>query len=319
MLNINWYIQVGNYKLTTVDSINIVNSVEQLNDTCIIKLPATTINKTENIEPYVKRGSKIIIKAGYDDSLLTEFEGYVIKHNIKKDGIEIECEDGIFELRKKVPNKQFGATSIKSILQYCISSIGFYLEVITDFDFTYEKFTIHEATAYDVLKKIQEDTKANVYVINNKELHIHPAYTEKFGEVTFDLSGSVDEIDLEYKQGEDRKIQVEITCTNKKGEILKATTGSEDGEKITINKGTQYNLSGLQLVANEELKKAKYGGYQGSLTSWLIPFVQAGYTCNIVDDDYPYQNGKYYIKKVDTTISASGGVRKIEIGRRLSA
>ncbi|MCX8018939.1 MAG: hypothetical protein N2747_00425 [Chitinophagaceae bacterium] len=314
---INWDIQIGEFKLQLLESLDITHSVEELTDTAGIKLPASTLNKAEQVEEKIKRGDPVIIQLGYDGQLRDEFSGYVTAINVLNDGIKILCEDNIYLYRKPIPNKQFGRVRLKEILNYITQHCGLTHIVQCDFEYTYEKFTIYEANGYDVLKKIQEDTKANVYVKNN-ELHCHMAYSETFGYALYDMSVNVEKSDLEYKMAEDKKVQVEVTCTNQKGEILKATVGSADGEKISIIAPGNNNKQGLTFIALQELENIKQSGYVGSLTAWLEPYVQSGYVVEIKDKDYPARTGKYYVKKVETSVSASGATRKIEIGKKMS-
>lgn len=67
----------------------------------------------------------------------------------------------------------------------------------------------------------------------------------------------------------------------------------------------------------EELKKYSFDGYEGSITGWLIPYVDAGYSVYIKDKEYEYKNGVYYANSVTTTFSSDGGVRKVQLGIKL--
>ena len=45
-------------------------------------------------------------------------------------------------------------------------------------DYSYEKFVFQNASAFDVLKKIQEETKAHIYLTTDNVLHVEPQYIE---------------------------------------------------------------------------------------------------------------------------------------------
>lgn len=74
----------------------------------------------------------------------------------------------------------------------------------------------------------------------------------------------------------------------------------------------------MKIIAENEYNNHIRDMYEGSLTGWLIPYVEPTYTAEILDKDYPYKNGKYYVKAVKTNFSKSGGVRTITPGIKLS-
>ena len=87
--------------------------------------------------------SYVIIKLGYDQNLVTEFEGY-IKEIIAIDGsLKIECEDALFLFRNDVKDKQFQPASVKQIAEYLVSQIDKTYKVVCDYDIGYEKFAYY--------------------------------------------------------------------------------------------------------------------------------------------------------------------------------
>lgn len=322
MYSIDWNIQFSNNKgtfdLQLLDAVAITSSVESLVDTATITLPDAVMNETLQIEDKIGRGTKVIIKLGYDDDLKTEFEGYVLDIETNDNTINIQCEDALFLFRKKVKDQELKSTSIKKIAETIISQIdpkiqlkvvGYGTEVF------YEKFTIYQATGYDVLKKVQEETKANIY-FKDGALHIHPPYEEKFGEVVYSYQHNVESSSLQYKKAIDRKLEVTVESVGSDGKVKSYTTGTTGGEKITIKRGN-IAASELKKIADAELLKRNTDGFEGSLETWLIPIVTSGYTAVIEDEDYPNKTGRYYVKTVKTNVSSSGGKRSVELGIKL--
>ena len=99
MLNMNFHIEIGNYQLMMVDSVKIKTSVEQLSDTATILLPGSVFNKYLEVESKIARGDKVLIKLGYDDNLVTEFEGYIESISTDDGAITLNCEDELFNYR----------------------------------------------------------------------------------------------------------------------------------------------------------------------------------------------------------------------------
>ena len=322
MYDINWSIRFKtdgeSYSLRTVESIDIECGVDNLSDTATITLPKAYMNQFFNIANEVKRGSEVIIKAGYDDDLKTEFVGYVQDVLTKDSSLKIICEDALFLFRKGVKNVELKPTSVPKIAQLLIDQIDSSYTLVCDYTITYEKFVIHQATAYDVLKKIAEETKANIYFnTEKKQLHIHPPYVEKSGEVIYSLQRNVENSALEYKKAIDRKVEVTVEKTNLSGKIESYTTGTTGGEKVTLKVGS-VGATDLKKIADAELIRRSADMYDGTIDTWAIPFVQPTYTATIKDEDYPEKDGKYYIVSVTTTINEAGFKRTVKPGIKLS-
>lgn len=322
MFIISWNIEIKtdgvSYNLRTVESIDIECNVDNLADTAVITLPEAVINQVLNFGNEVKRGSEIIIKAGYDNDLKTEFVGYVQDVQTKDSSLKIICEDALFLFRKAVKNVELKPTSVPKIAQLLIDQIDSSYTLVCDYTITYEKFVIHQATAYDVLKKIAEETKANIYFnTEKKQLHIHPPYVEKSGEVIYVMQRNVENSALEYKKAIDRKVEVTVEKTNLSGKIESYTTGTTGGEKVTLKVGS-VGVTDLKKIADAELIRRSADMYDGTIDTWAIPFVQPTYTATIKDEDYPEKDGQYYIVSVTTSINEGGFKRTVKPGIKLS-
>lgn len=306
------------YRLDVVSEIEIMKSVDNLSDTCSLTLPGYVFNNAIQLTEVIKRGVEVRVWLGYDDNLVEEFRGYVREVLTNNGSLTIACEDALFLFRKNVKNQQLLKTSVKQIAEKLCIEIGGGFKVSCDYDITYEKFTINDATAYDVLKKIQDDTAANVWFDTvNKTLHIHPAYTEKLGHVVYSAHKNIESSSLEYQKAEDKKVEVIVETTDANGKTKQVTAGTTGGERITLKIGS-VDGKDIAKIAESKLRQHLFDGYSGSFTAWLVPYVSPAYSVKIIDQEYPYKTGVYYVVSVKTTFSASGGVRTIEPGIKLS-
>lgn len=309
-------IRIGNYKLSWLESVEIHKSVDLLTDTAIVIVPGVAYNQSLDIEGKVKVGDPVTIKLGYNDNLATEFEGYLQRIDTDDNNLTFKCEDAIYLTRKPVKDKQFTKTSVKQIVQYCLSEIGI-KELNCTYDITYEKFVIKDANAYDVLKKLQEDTKANIYM-QGTTLNVHPAYLEKGGDVRYDFAVNIESSDLKYRNKDDRKFEVTVEGIGLDGKKKSVTVGTNGGEKRTLKVYNVMDVETLEQLGLEEMKYLVFDGYEGSITGWLIPYVEPTYSLHLHDREYEYKTGSYYVVSVTTTFSQNGGVRKIQLGRKLA-
>jgi hypothetical protein len=316
--DMNWQITVGTYQLAILESCEIHKSVDLLADTCTITVPLYANNKPVDAGrgQVVKRGDKVKVLFGYDNLLVVEFEGYLLNIGTDDTSLVLNCEDELFLLRKPVANKQFENTSVKTIAQYLVDQTAAPLTINCSLTIDYDKFVINSATAYDVLKKLQDETKGNIY-IKNGVLNIHPPYTEEHGKVAYSFQQNIEGSSLKYKTAEDKQVQIVVENIGADGEKKEVTTGTTGGDKITI-KGSGLSESAMKLLADAEYRRQLFDGFEGDITTWLIPYIEPGYSAKIDDEDFEYKNGWYYTKSVTTTFSESGGVRKVQIGIKVS-
>lgn len=322
MMDMNWKITLKNkgisYMLMLISEIEIVKSVENLVDTATITLPETVMNKVLNFEEKIGKGAEIKIELGYNDDLKTEFVGYVQDIIANDSNLKIICEDALFLFRVGVKDKEMKSKSMKDIAEYLVSQIDKTFKVSCNYGIGYEKFVIHQATAYDILKKLQEETKANIYFdTENKVLHIHPAYLEKGGDAVYSMQKNIEKSSLEFKRALDKKVEVTIEKIDLKGKVTSYTTGTSGGDKITMKVGSVKEIN-LKDIAETALKQNKYDGFYGSIDTWLVPYVQPTYSAHYSDNDYPGKEGIYYVVSTTTTFSDAGGKRVIKFGIKLA-
>jgi hypothetical protein len=319
MYKMVWHITIGKFRLLMLESCVITRSVEMLADTAVITLPGTAYNKTLEVEDKIQRGDAVTIQLGYDDNLVSEFEGYLESVSTDGGSIKLNCEDALFLYRKPLDNIELKNKTVKELISYIHKALGLDFKVSCDYDFTYDKFTISGATGYDVLKKIQEEANPNIYLKDNV-LHVHPQYTEIFGTANYDFAKNIDRegTDLKYLKASERKWLIEVEGKGADGKVIKVEAGITGGDRMSIKIPGVSNKTSLQNKANEVLKQKVYTGYEGSFTGWLIPYCDAGYRITIKDKDYEYKDGAYYVLEVKTEFSKDGGKRIVKPGKKLN-
>ena len=316
MYTMQYDIQIGDYRLGMLDKVEIHKSVEQLADTAVITLPASQYNQALQVEEKLKRGDGVIIKLGYEETgMELEFEGWLQRISTDGCNIKLHCEDDLFLFRREMPNEVLKNVTLEELLKKVINSFGIGLTLDCTYSWTYQKFVINNATGFDVLKKVQEECGADIYV--DDKLHVHPP-GEKIGEERiYDLSLNVEKEDLTYRRAEDNKVMVVVKALMPDGTVKEIETGSTGGDKIEVKCATSDEDS-IKERGELEVKRRTYDGYEGSITGWLIPMCNPADAVTIKDKDYPYKNGTYFVNSVTTEFGKQGGSRKIDLGFRLS-
>lgn len=317
MFTMQYDIQIGNWKVGVLDSVEIHSSVELLADTATIVLPGAEYNKALDVEGKIKRGDRVQIRLGYAETgMADEFTGWVQRVGTDDGSITIECEDDLFRFRVPLQDRQLENISLKDLLELVISDIGGGYTVDSTYAWTYEKFVIRTATAFDVLKKVQEESGADIY-LKEDVLHIH-APAEKVGkDVIYDFAQNVQECDLKYMKADDRKVRVIVKALMPDGTVKEREYGSTGGDRIEVKCASTDDAS-MNSRGESEVKRLSFDGYEGNITTWLVPRIQAGDSAELHDEDYEYKDGKYFVQAVTTTFGSSGATRKVELGFRLN-
>lgn len=311
-------IRIGSYKVNTLKSVSVKRSVEQLSDTATIVLPGTLVNEALEVNDKIKKGDAVSIDLGYDGYMNHEFSGYVKSINTDDSDIRIECEDELYMLDVSIKNNEYNSVGLKQLLFNVISQINPKYRIECDYAFTYSKFTIHNATALDVLKKIQDETKANIY-FDGSTLHVHPQYGDGSWSgklVRYDMSVNVVSANLKYRRASDEKVKVEISIQDKNGNATTSSFG-DDGGKVIKKVVQAADQSAANSLAKNEYNLWCYDGYEGDLTGWLIPYCSPTDKVEIKDATKQYKNGVYYVVATEVRFDSSGGRRIVGIGRKV--
>ena len=115
---------------------------------------------------------------------------------------------------------------------------------------------------------------------------------------------------MEYEQG---TTPPQIRVVDSKSDLL-----TKNANYTRIRYYDVKNRESLILSATETLKDRAYDGVDGSLTTWLDPFVSYGTEAIVEDPDYPNRSGTYFITEVNTTLSSQGAMRQVFLSQRLA-
>jgi len=315
MFRLCWHIRIGNYSVKTLKELKITTSVLNLSDTAVIAMPGKYINKWKGVEDKIRVGDEVEVKLGYDDVIETEFKGYLKRISRDNNSLTLECEDALYLMRKSVKDKEYKNVTLKSVLADMVRQIDPYITITCDYDYKIAKLIVFHNTAMDVLNKIHEECKANIY-FEGKTLHIHPVYSERADEkaALFDTSVNVQANELKWIDKADKKVLVEVSFNKPNGEVEKETYGTEGGEKIT-KRVSGLDAKSRRAAAENEYNLWNYSGFEGNFTAWLIPRVKAG--GSVVLRDQEKTDGKYYVTGVEVEFGQNGAKRKISLGRKL--
>ncbi|AMA48993.1 hypothetical protein [Flavobacterium covae] len=314
-------VEIGDYTFNSIHEIEITKSVEDMSDTAVIKLPTKFKVKQNGEQKFtenaIKVGDKVSITLGYEDKYSgVEFNGYVTKVS-PKIPLEIHCEDSLWLLRRKNITKSWESTTMKEILKEVVKDTPVKLADNIP-DVKLEKWIIKNANGAQVLESLKKDLLMSVFINDSGKLYCGLQQLTNVGEtVVYDLNYNLVENNLEFKTKEDRKIKIKYTYIDKENKRKSIEVGDPDGEQRTYHTSVISDTKKLEEMAKAEIEKLKYDGFEGDITSFLIPFATRGMKAKILDSEHPNREGNYFIKKVVTTFGTSGARRKVTIGNKL--
>ncbi|MDO4782621.1 MAG: late control protein [Capnocytophaga felis] len=314
-------IEIGDFVFTSVHNVKITKSVDMLVDTCIIQLPSRFKVKQNGeaiyTEKALKTGDTVKVTLGYEGVYSgVEFQGFVkkIKPSVP---IEIECEDAMYLLRRKNINKAWEKTTLKEVLQEVVKDTPLALADNIP-NITLEKWIIKNANGTQVLEKLKEEFLLSVFINDENKLYAGLSQLTNISRnVTYDLNYNIISNDLEYKTKDERKIKVRYTYIDPNNKKKEVEEGDPDGELRTFHTSVVSDEKKLREMARAEIEKLKYDGFDGSVTSFLVPFATRSMQAQLIDKELKDIDEKYFVKKVEITFGTAGARRKVEIGARL--
>lgn len=315
-------VQIGGYQFRVLHDLEYTKSVDELVDTAIIKLPTKFKVRQNNVlkltEEAIKVGDAVAITVGYQDEYSgTEFVGFVRKIT-PTIPVEIHCEDAMYLLRRKTINKAWNtATTLKEVLTEVVKETP--IKLATNIpDIPLDNFIIRNANGTQVLQNLKKNLRLTAFINDNNELYCGLQQFTNIGqEVIYDLNYNLVENNLEFKFKDERQIRVRYIYTDEEGTKKQVEFGDTTGELRTFRTSIVSDVKVLEQMAQTEIDRLKFDGFEGNVKTFLIPFATRGMKANIIDQDHTNREGVYFINKVKTTFGTGGARREVTIGTKL--
>ena len=309
----------GSIELRKVHEISGDSSWKNMTSNCLLKLPARWYfgNQEVSVKDLIKKDDPIEVYCGYDseENLRLEFAGFVsgVKTGYP---VEIRCEDYMYLLKKIKVHKSYRSVSLKKLMSDILPS-----DIILDSaDLDLGTFRMENGTVAKVLEKIKASGYGLVAFMRGKTLVIGKAYPlmdkQQMGVPEFGFEKNIKAKNLEFRTADDYKVKVTVISNTIGGDKIEASAGEAGGIEVTRNHfGIKTKKEALK-IAQAELQKVKIDGYQGSFDTFGSPYLQHGDAVKITSNEFPENNGGYFIDSIKWMFNASGFTRVAELGSR---
>lgn len=262
------------------------------------------------------RGDKISIWLGYNNDLRLELEGFIYRINYKTP-LEIECEGYEFQLRRPCETKTWSKTTMLEVLNYIIKGTDIVLsDNIPAINFT--KYIIPaNINCLEALQVLKEKYGVAVFFMG-KTLYAGLAYVVDNGTVKYKLGyNTINADELKYRNADDVSLKIKAVWIKPDNTKVEAEVGDKEGSLRTLFFYNVSSVAELKKLATEEIKKYKYSGYEGKITTFLQPYAMVGMKAKLNDPKYQERDGTYYITKTAVKADTSGGRRTVEFTVKL--
>ena len=305
----------GELVLKKPTAITIDKSWQQLTDLATITMPRNVrdFEKTKVAELF-KKDDPVKIELGYNGNYVTEFEGYIAKVSADVP-VKIECEDEMRIISKIPVNASMPKTTLAELFKKLLPNYD-----VDALEVEIGTVRFSKTNMGAVLNFLKDDYSLYSYM-KGKTLVCGKVYADDsdVAPVNLHLEKNVVNNSLNYRAAEDVRIKITAVSTLSNGTKLEATVGDEDGDERQLTYYGIEVLADLQRLANEDLKKYKVNGFDGSVATFGIPFIDHGYKVNLSSFQYPERNGTYYVERVKIDFDASPQYRRtIELGDKVA-
>jgi hypothetical protein len=306
------YITIGKLTLTGVTDVAVTQNWRNLTQTATIQIPRKAyLNNVEvKVKDYVKVGDAVTIKAGYNNDLKTEFEGFVRTINPNRPMV-FECEDRMYQFKRDNLSRVFKpGTTLKQYVSSFYSGAVKYIDPNIKLG-QIELINATPAMALDELRK----TYHLYSIFRGSTLVIGWPYdpsTQQTHIFNPDIN-MVDNSSLTYRTKEETKLRLTGISLFSDGSRITYHKGDEGGDQQTRH---YYAITEADLKKNvdREYDLAVYEGWRGYFTAWGQPFVQVGDVVDLRNNYYPEYNGKYLVDATTLRINRNGMRRQITLG-----
>lgn len=319
MLRLTCKIEIDGEKrwvLREVTEIEITRDMEKLTDECKITLPKK-IKWDNKTDIPLRRGDKIKVMTGYDDSLELAFVGYVKDVGIKTP-LVITCEDEMMALKQKATAKKaYKNATVEQLLKdqgtsYPIKVMG---------EQNLGAYRVTEDTVAGLLGKLQDQGVKSFFKYENGEPVLYCGVLFDHGEANAmqvfqnGKDGNiVSDSSLEQQKAETMRLKIKAISLMPDNKKVKVEVGDADGELKTLH---TYNKAEKELKAwaEQEVKRLKRDGLKGSFTTFGFKLVDKLDNIGLIIDDK--KQGIYQVKKNVIKYGTSGYRQEITLGNRV--
>lgn len=302
----------GRISMRKVHAVSIEQSIDQVCQRATVTLPRNVKQLQDGrLKDLIRRGDPIEVSLGYNGELNSEFSGYVTKVSTDVP-VVLELHDGLW----KVLQRPFSRSYRNAHLPTLIGDVLAGAMPHSAMDATIGPVRFEQGCTVATVLKTLKDEFGLVSFLKDGTLYCGQVFDRAARTVRYDSERNLKSNELKYRMAEDVKVKVTAKSVDSKGEKLEVELGDVDGEQRTLNYYGIATKAELRKLAEVDMKKFKFDGYEGAFTAWGLPFAQFGDRVSLRSALYPERDGEYLAEGVDVSFGPQGFERNIKLAQR---
>jgi hypothetical protein len=305
----------GAIELRQVASVEIGMSVQDACQSATITLPRNipAFLKTE-LKQLIRRGDEVSISLGYDGDLrVVDFSGFATRVGADVP-LVIECRDRLWKVLQEPFHKAYKNASVPTVIQDLVGS-AYKHQVM---DATLGPLRVVKGKKADLVKALKDEFGLVTY-LKGDTVFCGVLFDAQARTATYDLERNVKSSDLKYRLADEVSLKVTAKSTRSDGSSIEVSVGDPDGEARTLNYYGIASKAELKKLAEVDMEKFKYDGYEGGLKGFGIPVCQHGDKVRLTSSDHPERNGEYLAESVAIAFGPDGFQRDIKLAQQWTA
>jgi hypothetical protein len=328
MLTPKCYITIaGRLRFTGCYELSVNRGVDNLSVTGHVVLPRLAMFEKKqrvllDMRTVVKVGESIEIEAGYVETEIKSLFKGVVKAVNTSERVRLDIEDGMFILRQKPIVLTEKKIKLKALLAKILSGTGIAVSPRTA-DMLVDEYQYNGNVA-GALAVIKERLSLTVYLNADNVLYAGLEEAEmlngdeqKSARIKLVYGRNIIENSVSYQTKESSPLKVVVKGKAKDGKETIAEAGMEGGSKQTHYRYNVTDKGALKIIAEQLYARQSYAGFRGTLTIWGVPVATPGGTVDYKNENYKDNEGRYFIKAVETTFGSGGLRQRLTMGYKV--
>lgn len=300
----------GRVELRKVHAVELRMSINTVCQSASVLLPKNiSVLQQEQLRTYIRRGDPVEVYLGYDGDLQLEFEGYVERMGAEIP-VAIELRDRLWMLLQRSFDRSYKVANVRTVVSDLVDG-AFAVEAL---DATIGPRRWSKSTVGKVLKELQDEFGLKSYLLGNT-LRVGVPFSSSPVTVAYDEERNMRSSNLTYRLADDVKLQVVAESTKKNGTKISVQLGDADGERRTLSYYGIDSVEELRKLAEQDMQRFKYDGYEGSFSAFGVPYCTLGYRVQLRSRQYPERDGSYLAEGVTTSFGPEGFKREVKLAQ----
>lgn len=301
----------GQVAMRHVSEVELRTSVHDVCQTGTITLPRNVSElQQQQLRTFIRRGDPVQVYLGYDGNLELEFDGFVERVGAETP-VRIDLRDALWKVLQQPFTKSYKSTHVPTLVKDLVGD-GFQVQAM---DATIGPMRFEKATVAAAFKTLKDEFGLVTY-LKNGTVFVGELYDANAGTATYVEDRNFKSSDLKYRVADDVKLKVTAKSTLRNGDHIEVEVGDKEGEQRTL---TYYGIASkeeLKKIAEQDMQRFKYDGYEGSFKAFGIPVCRYGDKVELRSPRYPERDGTYLAEGSTISFGPGGFERNIKLAQR---